>query len=95
MYFWPKARRGVGKYKIFRLDSSLSQTKQNTWIQGHMDGQTHTHSQTHPHKMSSFCPLFGFFLSPDYMTLRSVAEHFLEIMSWKDCTRAVKSTGYE
>lgn len=51
-------------------------------------------SQRHIVIWSSFCLLFGFFFYSDYMTLCSAAEHFLEVMSWKDYMRAVKSTNY-
>lgn len=44
--------------------------------------------------MKFFLPLFGFFFYSDYMTLCSSAEHFLEVMSWKDYMRAVKTTNY-
>lgn len=79
MHFWPKASSGVGRQEIFGLDCSLAKTK-------HMD--------THTVKWSSFCPLFAFFLSPDYMTSCPAAEYYLEVMSWNDCTRAIKNTTF-
>ena len=51
--------------------------KQNTWTHTH----THTHIHTHTVLWSSFCPLIGFFLSPDYMTPCPVAEYSSEVMS--------------
>ena len=60
-----------------------------------MDTQTHIHSYiTETHTVMKFFLPSLWFRSPDYMTLYSVAEHFLEVMSWKDYTRAVRSTSY-